>query len=354
MTHALPAEFRLALACCRAAATGKALTPPSCAIDWARFLLTVERHRIAGLAWRALAPTDIMPAEPRERLSASARQVAATSLRAARDSARLDEAFAAAAIDRLFLKGASLGALVYADPTIKAAWDIDLLVAPQSVEAAAAILDRLGYRLVLPRDGQRLVAWHRRRRESVWAAPDGGPHVELHTGLADNPLLVPSLGLTSSRQRVAVMGGPALETFATAELFAYLCVHGGASSWFRLKWLADLVALLAKSGIAESAGLYERSQALGAHRCAGQALLLANRLFGTAIEPSLLTKLQSSRAHRHLARLATRALLAPEPTSRRLGTLPLHVSQFALSPLLRFKARELRTQIAVAIANRLG
>ena len=353
---ALPPEFRLALWCCRLAfdAAGAGADPPIEGVDWHRFLATVERHRIAGLAWRALAPGDAVPDRPRERLAGRARVVAAQALRGARDAARIDEAFGAVGIDRLFLKGCTLAALAYDDASIKAAWDIDVLVGRSSVEEAGSVLEAIGYRLVVPRNPKRLVRWHRWRRESVWAPSDDGPYVELHTGLADNRLLIGSLGLASPRQRATVTGGARLETFADAELFAYLCVHGASSAWFRLKWLADFAALLAGPAWGDLPSLYWRSQQLGAGRSAAQATLLARRLFGSPIDPALLAELQSSAANRRLTALALGALLGPEPTSRRFGTAGIHLSQFGLSNSIRFKLREFGAQVTTAFANRFA
>ena len=117
-------------------------------------------------------------------------------------------------------------------------------------------------------------------KEWPWVGSDGIV-LDLHVRLADNPALLPVIGARSPTQDVEVSPGITLPTFQNEELFAYLCVHGASSAWFRLKWISDFAALASRFEPAELDRLYQRSQELGAGRAAGQALLLADRLFGT-------------------------------------------------------------------------
>ena len=105
--------------------------------------------------------------------------------------------------------------------------------------------------------------------------------VDLHVAAADNPMLIPGITAYSPTQEVDIGNGIRLKTLARDELVAYLAVHGASSLWFRLKWIADFAALVDGSSGMEFRRLYMRSQELGAGRAAGQALLLADRLFGT-------------------------------------------------------------------------
>jgi hypothetical protein len=133
-------------------------------------------------------------------------------------------------------------------------------------------------------------------------------------------------------------------------MFAHLCVHGASSAWFRLKWIADLASLLSRWG-GDLQHLFQRSQPLGAGRSAGQALLLAHRLFETALPPHLLQSLESDRSIRWLSKIALEQLLAPEPGDRPFGTAMIHASQLRLRPDCAFQASEARRQIAAAISN---
>jgi hypothetical protein len=99
--------------------------------------------------------------------------------------------------------------------------------------------------------------------------------------------------------------------------------------------------------------MYESSQALGADRAAGQALLLADRLYGSLSETGLREKLAADRATRWLAEAAYAQLTGRprEPTSVRFGTWRIHLTQFALKRGLGFKLSEFTRQTRDAAAS---
>jgi hypothetical protein len=234
-------------------------------------------------------------------------------------------------------------------------WDIDLLVPLPAVAEAAARLEAAGYRLDFPagpRAREKLPLFHQHWKESVWKSADGSLTVELHTGLSDSPALLPEVGMDSPAQTVEVAKGRFLPTLGPDELFAYLCVHGASSAWFRLKWIADVAALLAAAPPAEIERLYRRSQQLGAGRAPAQALLLCQRLFGTPLPPALAEELGADRTSRWLLAVALRMLagraLATELHHIRFGTFSIHLMQLGLMPGLRFKLGEARRQLVDA------
>jgi len=130
-------------------------------------------------------------------------------------------------------------------------------------------------------------------------------------------------------------------------LFAYLAVHGASSAWFRLKWIADFAGLLHGRAAGEIARLYLASQNLGAGRAAGQALLLADALFGTLTElPALRDQIARDRATRRLFRAALGLLSGEprEPTQRLGGTFVIHWTQLLLLPGAAYKISEVSRQ----------
>ncbi|HEU4499510.1 MAG TPA: nucleotidyltransferase family protein, partial [Sphingomicrobium sp.] len=306
-----------------------------------------RRHRVQGLAWNALAQyADQLPSDAVEMLSSEARAIAATNLGIAAECSGLRHAFAQADVRLLFVKGLSVGALAYRSPMLKMGWDIDLLVDPTDLVVASGLLAERGYSLRLPGSVDQLQAWHGWSKESVWTR-DGSFHVELHTRLADNPRLIPAIDVHSPRQMVEIAPRTSLPTLAEEELFAYLAVHGASSAWFRLKWISDFAALLHGRRADEIERLYRRSLVLGAARAAGQALLLADRLFDTLEPiPALREELRRDQATRLLCSAALRLMTnqTREPTEKALGTLPIHWTQFLLQRGFAFKFAELRRQ----------
>jgi hypothetical protein len=346
----LPTEFALVVACCRWTYSGEGDDDIRClagAVDWGEFLRACRRHRVQGLAWHALSRLQVaLPAPVRILLGEDAGAVAEQGLRAAQASASLADAFAAAGVPLMFLKGLTLGKLAYGNPFLKMGSDIDILVAPADVGTAAALLGTLGYRLEVPGDATLLLRWHGSRKESVWRG-DTGPIIELHGRVADQPELLSTISAASPSQRVSVVPGVELSTFADDELFAYLCVHGASSAWFRLKWITDLAAWLHGRSPAEIEKLFVRAGALGAGRAPAQALLLAYWLYGIPLAPTLRGRL-GARTDSWLAKAALREMLRDEPTQRLLGTRAIHLTQFLLIDGLRYKWAELKRQARAA------
>ncbi len=172
--------------------------------------------------------------------------------------------------------------------------------------------------------------------------------------LADNRRLIPAIGIDAPRREVEIAAGIALPTLAADELFAYLCVHGASSLWFRLKWISDLAGLIDGLSAAALEQLYARSQELGAGRAAGQALLLADRLFGTLGDSPLRNRLTADAAVRRLAAAAFRQVAGRaeprEPTAIPLGTWRIHWTQLLLLPDARFALGEVARQLRDAVA----
>ena len=352
-----PAEFALLVACCRWPPRPGTITAIAAgtAIDWGLYLRMARRHRVEGLVSRALERSGVLvPVDCARPLAAAAARIAAGNLGAAAEMARLSAAFADAEIPLLFVKGLSLAALAYGTILLKAGWDIDLLVATDRLDEAATLLDRCGYRALLPPgplSGGRLRRWHASSKESVWQQPALGIAVELHTALADQPALLPGIGVGSPRQQVEIAPGIVVPTLAQDLLFAYLCVHGASSAWFRLKWLADLAALLGGADAAEISGLYRRSQELGAGRAAAVALLLCEDLFEIPLEPRLRDTLRADRVTPWMID-AVRRSLAGRAVATELGALPagtlwIHLLQLGLRPGLGYKIGEIRRQLGL-------
>ena len=357
---AISPEFRLAVECCHRCFRGTALEPERLAlpdIDWPRFQELVCFHRIEGLAWDALKNFDL-PVAVRTGLKNAATAITAKNLRTAAQCRVLLERFGEADIPLLFLKGLTLAALAYRNPSLKAAVDIDLLIRPEDLEGATRLLRENGYRLAAPRNDltdPQLRSWHRLSKESTWTNPKLGLQVDLHTRITDNTRILPRMGMGSDWQFVEVAPGIELPTLAPDELFAYLAVHGASSTWFRLKWISDFAAILDNQGPMEIARKYDLSQEYGAGRAAGQALLLADELFGTldenaSLREELSTDAQTLRLLRSAFSMVTGAPV--EPTSRRFGTLPIHWTQLLLLPSLKFKLSEITRQAATALRSR--
>lgn len=339
----VPTEFRLAAACCRwppSPARDEAVRAAAAAeIDWSRFEAVVARHRIEGLVHDGLARAGIAPPPPlAEALRKAATSIAAENLRYAAEAARLSVRLHEAGVAHLFLKGLVLNALAYGTLAVKRSADLDVAVEPGDAPSAAAAMAAAGFRRAPSPD---------EAKDELWLKD--GLAVELHRALVDSPLMLPSLSVRAPGRTVEVAPGISLPTLRSEEMFAYLAVHGATHAWSRLKWLADLAALLNDCGPDDIAALHRRAVELGAGRAPAQALLLCADLLALDLGP-LERELRADRIARWLERVALRAMLrgggSTELDSLTFGTAAIHLSHLALMPGWRFKRAELRRKLA--------
>jgi len=303
--------------------------------SWSDVIGAAARHRMAGLVRARLAEADIASVET-EPLVELARRDAALNLRLAIEAARLAERLSAMGVTPLLLKGPHQAQALYGDLALRQCRDLDLLIPEARIEAVVARLESEGYRRLPPLDATvSLELWLRASKDVGLISPDG-LMIELHARPHQNAFLSRRLDLWRDARP---LGRHGLQPSREA-LYAYLCLHGASSGWFRLKWLADLLRLLPEDPAGLEA-LHQRARRRGAGAASGQALLLLQSIFGVELPPRLATTLHHSPRARLLERLG-RALVCSElPVEQRpaLHRL-LALSQLLLCPHPAFLLEE--------------
>jgi hypothetical protein len=350
----LSPELRLAAACCiwppshrRTAAIRKAAEAP---IDWTRFLRVVGRHRIVGLVHNGLkCAQSIVPPEVDREIGTQAAALVRQNLEMAAEGLKLQRLFAEADTPVVFMKGVTLAMVAYGDLGLRHSRDFDIVVHRKSIPAANRLLEGAGYRRYEPSTSfneAQLRMWLLRCKELSYVHERRHVIVELHSRLFDNAQLMADTPVAAASQMVAVTEGNNLCTFGEDDLFAYLCAHGAIHCWFRLKWLADIGALLARQPEGGVERLYLAADARGVGRCAAQAIFLCRQLLGTAIPDQLITTLSRSSVVQRLEAIAMKAMTAEtEPTEQALGTFWANLSHFLLDPSWRYWLAELKVQL---------
>lgn len=319
----LSTEFQLLCLCCTArstAADGEAIRALAEGLDWPVFFTLVRRHRLAGLTFDALRAAGIRldPAIAAP-LAMAALKIRHENRLSAAETVRLQRALDAAGIEARFFKGAVLGQLAYGTIDLKHSKDIDVLVAPADAQALVAMLEREGYRLWQPVDRLAPAQWPgllRFGKEVAMVKPGTSLQVEPHWRLTWNPRVLAYLDAAAPQQMVALPGHGEVRTFTREDMFTYLCVHGMEHAWFRLKWLADLRALLAPLSADAIEALYHYAERRGVGPSAAVALALAERLLSLSVPPALHSIVRGSRVLRRLERLSLKAMLDPSVTPR--------------------------------------
>jgi hypothetical protein len=318
-------------------------------IDWPRLLAVSRRHGIVGLVHDGLNRAAIaIPNEAASALAAEAHAIARTSLRLAAEAGRLQGAFEAAGVPVAFVKGPALAQLVYGTLALRPCRDLDLLVPEPQAMAAAALLEREGYRRTdpAPEIGRKLIAtWMRSHHDFGYFHDARQIIVELHWRLVENPLLQTIVPQPPTWVVVPIAPRIVLSTLAADDLLVYLTMHGAHHGWARLKWVADVVALLAADpGGADR--LLELAEQRGVSRGAWQLLLIAQLLFGTSLPVRVPADKLEGWVVQWLARTALRVITrdggATGPNDRAFGAMGISVSRLFMKPGWRFKLQQLR------------
>ncbi len=334
-------EFALVTACC--------LWPPSprrtasivaaaSGIDWTRFLQVVKRQRVPGLAWQGLAQSGVeMPPDIAACLAGAADRAARVSLAHCAEAIRLQRLCDASGRPCAFVKGVALAALAYGNIVIRQAKDIDMIVAPADFVAVNELLIAAGYRASRPvgalSDAQ-LALWRAHGKEMEWRHRQTGIALELHWRMTDISFLLAESPNLSALYPVELSPTARIMTLPPADLFRYLCVHGASHGWCRLKWLADVHALIVgEPGLIET--YRRRSTTDGTERAVGQALLLCADLFELPLPGPMARALRGSWATSMLARIGrasmTRGDAVTEVYDLPFGTTLIAVSHFLLT-----------------------
>ena len=322
-------------------------------LDWPRFLRVARRHQVIGLADEGLtyARSDVPPQIVGE-IDALAAEFIRKNLAMAVEALRLQRLFNQANLPVLFVKGSALSVLAFDNLGLRAGQDIDLLVPQEALWEAAMLISRAGYRRYDPPPGisdQQLRLILPLRKDLGFVHKSTGVQIELHWRLFLNPHTMAEGSMVEASRVVPLTGSEGLRTLGEEDLFAYLCMHGALHWWYRLKWLADINALLAGSSEDSIARLVRAAEIRGAGRAAAQALLLCRRLLGTPLPDRLMATLAKGATVRWLEATALRAMTAGkgelEPREQRFGTTRGSLSTFLLGRSWRYWLAELNLHL---------
>lgn len=345
----LKQEFLLAAACSRwppsdsrNAAIELAAAAP---IDWNRFVRVATRQRVMGLVHDGLKRARVaVPAPVARAIAEAASAQQRQNLQFAGEVVRIHRAFDERNVDVTFFKGVPAAIDVYDNIAIRHSKDLDILVSRHQVARAESILETLGYRRIAPpaaMSAARVRTLVSMGKDFVYAHK-GNPslEIELHWRLFNNAEFLSALANAGSRRSFPALDNVCLKTFSGDDQFAYLCAHGAAFAWCRLKWLADIGALLAREEPGSLRRLYESAVRRGVARPAAQAILLCKRLLGTQVPEDLVEVLQRDRVVRRLEELAMTAMTQggaeSEPYDLPSGMKPINRSLWLMSGSLRY------------------
>lgn len=297
-------EWSLLVSCARhATGSDPAYGSPSSAapdtIDWEALVKLADQHGLLAFLHRFLdekSPSEAPPAVL-TRLRELVRLRTRENLRHTASLIALVPAMEAAGIDTMAYKGPVLSERLHGNPTLRDYDDLDLLVREHDVEKATRFLEAQGLRpwfdLNPDQEG--------RLGDSQYARHFGnaetGVAVDLHWGFSQ-PYFSRGLDeatIWAETQEVA-LGPVRLRTLVDPLLLLVLCVHGSKHEpypWNRLKWIVDVAGLARLIPGDRWGPLIRHARELHLERPFLLGLLVAHRLLGTPLAPSVEERLRT-------------------------------------------------------------
>jgi len=324
-------------------------------LDWSRFLAWVTRHGVGPLVHRNLRRTT-HPALPgfvldqlQEQQARNARRV----LSQIAEAARITRVLGDAGIRSITIKGPVLSLLAFGDPISRISRDVDILVDPNRTANADRLIIQAGYRRIAPDfelTPRQHALFQRFRCQFGYYSERSAVAQELHWRLTSNIKLFPLTGEALwARNDPVRLGGTDFHTLPDEEMFLYLCVHGSMHVWFRLKWLADIGALLRRAPPGFTEEVAKRAHSLGIARPFHQAIALAHLLLGAPVPPPVLAKATLDKATPGLVAAAYRALnwdgSPSEPSQTRWFNMWIGLQAYRLRPELAYWWAEFQDQL---------
>jgi hypothetical protein len=282
-------EFDLVLACIR-----WPLEPADAArirdlargpLDWPHLLRIVHHHQVISLAYRNLqaCAADHLPQETAAALKASAVENARICFQRISELVCLTRLLNEKQIGFRVLKGAPLALAAFGDATLRDAGDIDLLIDEAEIDKADRILRSAGYLRSEPQGRltpRRMRSYTAHQKDFAYDHPNNGAAVDLHWRLFRNPKFPANATFREAGEAWTELGRERIPTLPPEELFLYLCIHGALDGWLRLKWLADIEALLHKASAQQIRSIAEAAAARQVLPEFSAALLLCQQRLG--------------------------------------------------------------------------
>lgn len=254
--------------------------------DWPRVARLAERNGVAALLYRHLRalPPGAAPPGVVDALGRACRTVASNNLLLTGQLHAILRRFDAAGIEALAWKGPALAAQAYGDLSLRGFNDLDLIVRPNDVARARAVLLGMGYARAYPLTPAQERAALRTNHEEQFTRD--GQLVELHWRVAKDVYDVPLdvSGLFERRTWVNI-GRQRVPTLDPSDLLLTLCVHGTSHAWHRLIWVCDVAEVVRNVPGVDWARVLGESARDGYGRMVRLGLALAWRLLDAPLPP---------------------------------------------------------------------
>ena len=209
-------------------------------------LAAIRRHRLECLLHGDPIVASLLP-ELAATLQVLARQDAMAALALTSLTREMAALFEQAAMPMLVIKGIPLALQTTGSLTSRGRGDLDLLVDPQRLPEAVALLESSAFRRLpgyLPRDLNSFWARYGRwagYELSMVREGEGAPQwIDLHWALSNVRGPLPSFAVAWQCRELLEFSGQSVSTLSRAHAFQHACAHAAKDQWMCLRNLIDI------------------------------------------------------------------------------------------------------------------
>ena len=261
---------------------------------------------------------------------------------------RVTDAFAAAGIKYLPLKGPILSFRLYGDATLRQYSDLDILIEVEALTRASVVLEEMGYSAEVAywpaadRARKKLVS---HTNELSFISPEKQLIIELHWRLLKVPLVsLPRLEeIVKQNQTSLTFAGRSFSVLSDELELLSLVIHGSTHWWRWLKWLVDIDIFLKKQSID-----WKRFADLTEELKATRMVALCNAILSEYFPGGTLIPC-TGQAPPFMIRFSDRMIISQEEPAKNFYSRIIQSVWFALIsfPGIRYKIRTIRNYLFV-------
>jgi hypothetical protein len=290
-------------------------------LDWTALVRSAMRHGVTAQAFARLneVAESELPADIAHASRAHIDHLRTRNRELIVELFAILDAFEAASIDVIPLKGPLLAHLVYRDATIRACQDLDFLVRQGDVERAIAVLHELAYRSYSETPdltARQEAALNALTGQALLWRPGARAAIEPHWALVPSNLrpAIDHEGMWQ-RSRLITFGGREIRGFAPEDLVLVIAIHGGKDEWSKLQIVSDLARAIVSFGALDWPLVLARAERERCLRMLLTGMRLVERLMGLTLPSALAVACADDRGVDALAEAAANQIYTGGPTT---------------------------------------
>lgn len=248
--------------------------------DWARVGQLATYHGVYPILFQALEHhVEDVPADIIERMHRGYIDTAARNLQQIQELGRVSRLLEAGGVRMISFKGPVLAHEAYHNLALRPSIDLDLLVASDEFDKAAAVLMEDGYAPVSRQDvGGLKRSVHRYLSQQVPFVKDRTYALDVHMNIMPPGYFYAfSFDTLHARSHVARIAGQSIHSFQAEDVLQILCYHGVKNRWERVKHVCDVVCVIRSENLDWDVVL-KRSEETRGERVLATGLYLARSL----------------------------------------------------------------------------